>query len=347
MIKQLYLLFPFLLIACTESPLIKRENIPVLHAVAETDPVANGGDAADDPAIWVHPTTSERSLILGTNKKKGLAVYNLAGKQVQFLARGQLNNVDIRLDIPLNGNIVNLAVATNRTQKTLDIFQISDTGQVRFLQAVSLGLEDPYGVCMHLDGDGSAFVFTNGKNGEFQQWLLNPGHSFSPKQVGTFSIDSQPEGCVVDDMTGTLYFGEEQRGVWTMPANARRANARVLMDEISRGHLKADVEGMDIYRPTPDIAYLVVSSQGDHSYAVYNLSDSHRYMGSFRIDDRPDGTVDGVEETDGLAVTAMPLGNVFPRGMLVTQDGYNRKPTKNQNFKLIPWGDVESALGLK
>src|SRR4029453_3449971 len=38
-------------------------------ASAETDPVPHDGDAAHDPAIWVHPNDPGRSVILGTDKK--------------------------------------------------------------------------------------------------------------------------------------------------------------------------------------------------------------------------------------------------------------------------------------
>lgn len=37
-------------------------------ATVETDPVAPAGDAADDPAIWVHPTNPSRSVVIGNDK---------------------------------------------------------------------------------------------------------------------------------------------------------------------------------------------------------------------------------------------------------------------------------------
>ena len=58
-------------------------KIPNVPALVETTPVKTQGDAADDPAIWVHPIDAQKSLILGTNKKRGLYVYNLEGEEVQ------------------------------------------------------------------------------------------------------------------------------------------------------------------------------------------------------------------------------------------------------------------------
>ncbi len=42
-----------------------------------------------------------------------------------------------------------------------------------------------------------------------------------------------------------------------------------------------------------------------------------------------------------------PLGDQFPQGMLVVQDGDNRLPPDNQNFKLIDWREVTAALSLR
>src|SRR5919197_1652312 len=62
-------------------------------ATAETAPVPHAGDAADDPAIWVHPTDPALSTIVGTDKIGGVAVYDLLGKQNQYVPGGQMNNV--------------------------------------------------------------------------------------------------------------------------------------------------------------------------------------------------------------------------------------------------------------
>jgi len=159
-------------------------------------------------------------------------------------------------------------------------------------------------------------------------------------------MNSGPEGCAVHDETQTLYLGEEEYGIWMMPADGNRADEMVLLEANSKGHLTADVEGMDVYQGNSGELYLVVSSQGDNSYAVYDLNDNNAYKGSFRIADTEDGSIDGVQETDGLAVTSVRLNALFPQGMLVVQDGYNDLPTENQNFKLVSWQAIVEALGL-
>jgi len=130
-----------------------------------------------------------------------------------------------------------------------------------------------------------------------------------------------------------------------MPADASRASEKVLLDKVSNNSLTADVEGMEIYH-NDQYKLLIVSSQGDHSYAVYDLNDANRYLGSFRIADNPEKTIDGTQETDGLTVTSVNLGSQFPQGVLVVQDGFNERPTENQNFKIIDWRMIVKALGL-
>src|SRR3954452_17073822 len=82
-------------------------------ATVETEPVPHSGDSADDPAIWVHPTNPSQSTIIGTDKHGGLAVYNLAGMQLQYVPDGDLNNVDLRPSFPLNGQFITLVTAGN------------------------------------------------------------------------------------------------------------------------------------------------------------------------------------------------------------------------------------------
>lgn len=46
-------------------------GITTVYATVETTPVPSGGDAADDVAIWVHPTDVSMSAVVGTNKQGG------------------------------------------------------------------------------------------------------------------------------------------------------------------------------------------------------------------------------------------------------------------------------------
>src|SRR5881628_1843479 len=88
------------------------------EARAQTAPVPHKGDAADDPAVWIHPQDPALSLILGTDKLGGLHTYNMDGSEQQLVSDGSKpNNVDVLYDFKLGGRTVDLAVGSVRGPK--------------------------------------------------------------------------------------------------------------------------------------------------------------------------------------------------------------------------------------
>ena len=71
----------------------------------------------------------------------------------------------------------------------------------------------------------------------------------------------------------------------------------------------------------PDDGFLVASSQGNHTYVVYDRAPPQVYRETFRVGEA--GAVAGVEDTDGPHVVSAPLGPRYPMGLLVVQDGIN------------------------
>ncbi|MCI0633291.1 MAG: phytase, partial [Actinobacteria bacterium] len=45
-----------------------RAQIAFVSPTVETDPTPNGGDSADDAAIWIHPSDPAQSVVIGTDK---------------------------------------------------------------------------------------------------------------------------------------------------------------------------------------------------------------------------------------------------------------------------------------
>lgn len=322
--------------------------LPVVMARVQTSPLAQGGDAADDPAIWVHPADPSASRVLATDKKRGLAVYDLQGRELQFLPVGRINNVDLRRDVRVGTERMDIAAATQRDEHGIVLFGITSEGQVAELARLPLGYPNIYGLCMRRTALGEAEVLVNDKDGRFLQLRIerDAAGAWQARRLREFRLGSQPEGCVVDDAQGTLYAGEEKRGVWALsaePTDARASDRRLILP--TGGPLRADVEGLAIYRGAQQ-SYLVVSSQGNDSYVVLDAAPPYRVRGAFRIGINLAAGIDGASETDGLEVTALPLGPGFPQGMLVVQDGRKRLPEGPQNFKYVSWQDVARALGL-
>ncbi|OEC34593.1 3-phytase [Pseudomonas cuatrocienegasensis] len=321
--------------------------LPILPVQVQTDPVPSLGDAADDPAIWVHPSDPRKSRVLGTDKQGGLLAYDLAGKQLQDLRLGRMNNVDVRAGFDLNGERVDLAVASNRDQNSLQLFAIDRrSGELRNLGKLPTPLKDIYGLCMFKDAAGAIYAIPNDKDGTFLQYRLSADDGrIRGELVRQFKVASQPEGCVADDRNQRLFVGEEDVAVWALDA---RAEAPTQLEQvIAVGDVvHDDIEGLAIYQgATRD--YLVISSQGNDSYVVLDAAAPYAVRGAFRIGLNAQLGIDGASETDGLDVTSANLGGIWSAGMLVVQDGRKRMPEDRQNYKYLPWSAVAEALGLE
>jgi len=333
--------------------------LPVVLPRVQTEPVSRAGDAADDPAVWVHPQDAALSRVIGTNKREGLHVYDLAGREVQRLPVGRLNNVDLRQQVRLGGQRLDLVVATHRDEAALALFTVDEAGQLRDAGRVPTGLKEVYGLCVHQPAAGGLEAFVNDKDGRYERVALAaavPAAGATPVVTGRvvqrFQTRSQPEGCVADDAAARLFVGEEDVGVWAVdiaPAPADGATvlpAPALQPVLKAGGvLQADVEGLGLYLGA-QASYLVVSSQGNHSYVVLDAAPPYRVRGAFRIGLNAAAGIDGASETDGLEVVSRPLGPAFPQGALVVQDGFKRLPSVQQNFKLVDWRDIAAALRL-
>ncbi|MFF1294786.1 MULTISPECIES: phytase [unclassified Streptomyces] len=174
----------------------------------------------------------------------------------------------------------------------------------------------------------------------------------------------QIEGMVVDPATGTLYAGQEDVGIWRLRADL--TGKPVLVDKVKEygvpgtydeeseecapgadpgyggTRLSADVEGLTHYQEPDGDGYLLASSQGDNTFALYDreVSEGNEYEGGFRIA-AASPTLDSVEECDGAAVLNAPLGDRYPHGLLVVQDG--------QETPEVPDGEggTRTATGFK
>ncbi|WCN10892.1 phytase [Marinomonas mediterranea] len=342
---------------------IKVAGVKVVTASGETDAVDSKGDAADDSTVWYNESNPAKSLIIATDKKGGLLAYDLDGNEVQFFEEGRPNNVDLRQNIDDGkGGKITLAAASNRDLNTVTLYTIdgSDT-PIKLLPAIGNNVHDEspefisnvdvvYGLCMGQGEDGTPYVFVNGKDGTTEQWKITLTKDGAKGDiVRTFSVESQPEGCVVDDETQTIYVGEEDEAIWTFDARENGSTKAKLFAAVDGKHLVDDIEGVTIYE-TDQVRYLIASSQGNNTYAVYDMNDNNQYKGSFAIIGDDDKGIDGTSDTDGVHAFSGNLGSAYPNGMFIAQDWYNindEYELKKQNFKMVDWREIQSALKLK
>lgn len=318
-----------------------------VSATAETAPVPNSGDAADDPAIWVHPTAPNLSVILGADKQGGIGVYDLQGQQLQYVSEYKFNNVDLRDHFPLGSQTITLVGGSSRAMNTLALYRLNPA--TRLLENVAArpivsAVPLQAGACMyHSPVSGKYYLIVNDETrGDVEQWELfdNGAGAVDAKLVRAFSVGYQTEGCVADDALANLYIASEDVGIWKYGAEPEDGTVRTLIDSVGAGgHLTADVEGLAIYEAGNGEGYLLASSQGSNQFVIYQRAGDNAYVTTFAVEAGP--TTDKVTHTDGIDVISTPLGSAFPFGLFVAQDDYN--DGGNQNFKLVPWEAIAYA----
>jgi 3-phytase/alkaline phosphatase D len=355
------------------------------------DPENNQPDA-DDPAIYVHPSDPGQSFVITTLKNGGLAVYDLQGNQIQKISPENIryNNVDLAYGVKYTNQLgkeaeIDLAIASDRANDTLAIYAIDpETRQLTEVTVTNLstifGVDDgeqtAYGLATYtslVDGKNYVFVSQAGSNQIAQLELipqLTAADEFSvaAKTVRTIAVPipegedldaAQVEGMVVDRELGYLYVGQENFGIWKFSAEPNGSNEGVIVDTVDEvkpdgNQLAADVEGLTIYYGADGQGYLLASSQGDNTFAVYDRAGSNSYLGSFAVGEG--NGIDGVEESDGADLINLPLSEQFPNGLLVVHDGSNEPAVVlpdpedgeiqnfNTNFKYINLADFSNLF---
>lgn len=328
--------------ACASAPPVLPDQALVIAAM-ETAPAGARGDAADDPALWLHPQDAAKSLILGTNKQEGLVVYNLDGSEAARLPIGLINNVDLRQSAERSYDV---ALASNDQVNAVSVFLVDrTTGTVSHRGDVPTGRLEPYGICSGREA-GRDLAGVTYKDGTAEIWAISASPAeLTGELLKTVKLATQLEGCVFDEAQGLIFVGEENQGLWKM-AYRDAVPAPEQIDVVGgAAGLVADVEGVSLWRGKDGAGWLVVSAQSDDRFVVYDRKAPHTAMGSFSIGENTALGIDAVTHTDGLDVFSGELPG-YPRGIVTVQDDGNPRKGQDQNFKVVSWADIEQALGL-
>ena len=323
--------------------------LPIVSPSGQTAPVPSSSGARD-LTVWIHPTDVSQSLIVASDQLGGVVLFQLDGG---FLTRNsalQPIAVDLRYNFPLGGQRIALIAASQRqVNGMIGTFTITTDGGTQ-LQDVSTasGITNVTpsaniaGLAMYRSPiSGNYYAFITDTDGGLQEWqLFDDGTGrVNGSRVRTLSLSSAAEGCVADDLNSQLYVAEEAVGIWKIGAEPDAGTTRVLIDSTDGGHLAAPVKGLALYRTHTGSGYLVASSQGNLTYAVYKREPGNAYVGSFQIDAGV-----GLLKTNGLDVTSFGLDAAFPEGVFVAQNATSGDSNTGPNFKLVPWGVIARAF---
>jgi 3-phytase len=278
--------------------------------------------------------------VIGTDKRGGLESYDLKGRRIQRLPgpTGTFNNVDVRSGFSLGGQTVTLVGTAGRR---MSFFRIEPGAR----QLQEVGARDfpnkwmEVGFCLYRSAPtGRFYAFLTEPDGDVTQYeLFDQGGRVDARAVRGWPLGQSAEGCVADDETCRLFVSEEKTGIWRYNAEPEASPLdRTQVDKVGGGgHLVADVEGLALVAQPGRDGFLIASSQGDNSFAIYRRGQGHPWLGQREVVDG--SAADGCSATDGIEAVAADLGADFPSGIFICQDGDNTTPgfAGRQNFKFV------------
>jgi len=302
-------------------------------ANVETEPVFAGDDAADDMCVLENIINPESSLIISSDKKYGIIVYDLEGVKLYDYEVGRINNVDILPSRSLQNKYI--VAGTNRTYNSIDIYLFNSAGELEnlILRKEIPSLKDVYGITFYRD-DFNTYLFISDKKGNVEQWSYNNDEVNSEiKFVRKLKFSSLVEGLVADESKGKIYIGQERKGIWELNAFPSFDSQKKLIFKKSK-NFKPDFEGLALRDDGNGEGYLIASVQGSNGYLIIDRKSLDAKI-FFRI--IHSDKIDGTTETDGIDVTSIKTSK-FPNGFFIAQDDDN--DGLNQNFKLVDWNKI-------
>ncbi|MFQ5604976.1 MAG: phytase [bacterium] len=316
--------------------------------VAPTVSTAPTAGNADDPAVWIHPTDPSKSVIIGTDKDAGIYVWDMDGNELQHIQQGtKTNNVDVRYGIQLGGVMVDVVAANLRDAGKLAVFKVNrdySSGDVlvQIADKDSKGNDiqkDSYGFGLYRRAmDGALFVFERPKNGgEVRQYRIEDdgtGEDVTVTAVRDLNYNGgTAEGFVADDELAFVYITEEAKGIHKFYADPQQS-----ADEIgffaSKDGISGDREGLALYACKDGTGYLVLSSQGNSTFKIYERQGDNKFIKTIEPLDHKGKSGLG---TDGLDVNSAGVPPNFPNGFVVAHDEAGAR------YHLYDWAQIAES----
>ena len=334
-----------------ESPTIVFAE-GALYPIVITEEVTHD---TDDPAIWIHPTDPSQSLIVGTNKNPedgALYVFDLDGKilpekTVRPLLR--VNNVDIEYGLMLGGELVDIAVSTERGANKIRVHSLPDmreidNGGIDVFTGEEGRRAMPMGISLYRrPSDGTIYAIVGRKSGPSEGYLWQykleddgNGNVIGTKvrEFGAYSGLNEIEAIAVDDPLGYVYYSDEGSGVRKYHADPDAEGAgeelAVFANVFGPEGFTRDNEGISIYQINDGTGYILVSDQHANKFRIYTREGeaddphNHQFVKSVSV---------STNESDGSEITSVVVNENFPTGLFVAM-------SDNRTFHYYSWDDI-------
>jgi 3-phytase len=328
-----------------------------IYPIAETGKTGYLNGDADDPAIWIHPTDSSRSVIFGIDKADGLWAWDMEGNELgSFDPSGKPGNVDVRYGLEMGGKEVDI-VAFNLRRinyeegSKIAVYGINPdyTSGEDLLTVLSDGTTDnnalqsgTYGFGLYKNPEtGLIYAFENAAVGNISQYLIEDdgsGERIKLTHVRDLEYDGiQCEGMVADDELGFFYVGEEGVAVHKYYAAPDMPTQSILTFAPKSDGYSRDREGISLYECDDGPGYLLVVDQGQMSdripsiIRIYDREGDNKLVKTVALMDR-DGKP--LWDEDGVESTSTPIMPNFPNGLVIGHDG------AHATYPMYDWKDI-------
>ncbi len=321
------------------------QNTEVLKPVFITDTTQHD---TDDPAIWIHPTDPNKSLIIGTDKDEdgALYVYDLQGKILKVVSNlKRPNNVDIEYGLMLNGKKTDIAVAAERLSHKLRIFSLPDMEEIDgggieiFIGEIGKEFRDLMGISLYKNpSTNKIYAIAGRKAGPtdgtylWQYELTDDGKGKVKAELvrkfGKYSGKKEIEAIAVDDALGYVYYSDETVGVRKYYADPEKGNEELAL--FATTGFTDDQEGISIYTIEDGTGYILVSDQQANQFHIFpreGSKDNPHQHDLIKI------IKTSTNESDGSEVSNVAFNDTFKNGLFVAM-------SDNKTFHFYKWEDI-------
>lgn len=309
---------------------------PLQPTVRFINPSAND---QDDACLWVHPEDTSQSVVITSDKSANkVFVYTLDGSLLQEVSVPKPGNIDLRQNISLGEQNLDLVVVNQRTAGTrLVAFQVDPTSRTLVrLDKTPLTTGPNYGGALGYDKQHQRTYFiSTSETGQVEQFefIQDENHGLMSRKVRDIPI-GKCEGAVVDDASQTIFITEEDLGIWSLPLDPNTTTQPKLIARIGQYGLQGDLEGITCVHRKEASPLLIVSDQGRSRYVVFEMGAELVHRGEFSIA--------GAESTDGIDIVPLNLGPKFPHGVFLCHTD-----VAPRSILGTPWDAICRQLGLK
>ncbi|GGD22659.1 phytase [Hyunsoonleella pacifica] len=316
--KYIIIIAGLLLVSCAKT-------LPVVAPDVITEKTLHD---TDDPAIWINPNDTSKSIVFGTDKNTEGAIYafNLKGeiieeKTIRGLKRP--NNIDLEYGFKLNDSTeVDIIVFTERERQQIRLFSVPDmkpldSGGFKVFEDAKLPEHNlPMGIALYKSPETKkVYAIVGRKTGPnhgylYQYELISDSLGIKVelvRQFGEFSGKKEIEAIAVDDKKGIVYYSDEGHCIRKYYAEPSKTVNEIYC--FGGEYFKEDIEGIAI-ADYGNRAFLIVSNQQAHTFNIFDAK-TNAFIKEINL-----GTI----ETDGCDVTTIALGETFPNGLFISMN---------------------------